>query len=138
MTALLREVELLYEGCVTDPERWGEQAFADWAEGIQHVEGLDKDSSRFVRRAMSASRKMVAFWIDAGTSGAPDDWRSRVDVSLGARAWRPVLELAEAELQRTRSAEAFAVVSQLFPLVRNQPFMDGVDYDEWTATGPST
>ena len=131
MSALLSEVELLYEGCVTNPADWGERAFADWAEGIQHVEGLDKVSARYVRRCMNAGRKLAAFWSDRGSEVASDEWRSRVDVALGARAWRPLLDLAEHELERTGAEGAFVVVSGLFPLVRNQPYLDGVGYGEW-------
>lgn len=132
MSSLLSEVELLYEGCVMSPGRMGERALSDWADGVQHVEGIDKVSAKYVRRCMNAGRKLAAFWTDRD---APEDWRTGVDIALGARAWRPVLELAEYELEGSRSEAAFDVVAGLFPVVRNQPFLDGVDYAEWLQRG---
>jgi hypothetical protein len=131
MTALLGEVDRLYEDCVMTPARWHEQAFIDWADGVAAGNELDRVSARQVRRILVAARKLAAFWSDRDPVGAPEDWRSRVDVALGSRAWRPELELARHLLDVDGTEEAFATVCRLFPLVHHEPFLDGIGYDEW-------
>jgi hypothetical protein len=129
LSGLLTEIDRLYEGCVMEPEQWHDQAIADWAEAIGNDE-LDGTSARLVRRVLGVARRLVGFW-DRASQPAPDDWRSRVDVALGAKAWRPQLELAEHLLETSSDEETFDVVAALFPLVRNQPFLDGIAYDDW-------
>lgn len=129
--SVIEEVDALYEGCVMDPDRWGEQAFADWVDGVALSTPLDRETARFVRRCVTAARKLAAYWRDADRARAPDDWRARVDLALGARAWRPQLELAHRLLDREPDPHLFARVSELFPVVTNQPFLDGIGYEEW-------
>lgn len=131
MSSILGEVDRLYEGCVTDPRGWHDQAFADWAETVTSGDALDRDTAKWIRRIVGAARKLAAFWSERDLDHAPDDWRSRVDVAMGPRAWRPQLELAEHLLDLSPDEEAFSVVVDLFPVVRNQPFMDGITYREW-------
>ena len=131
MSFLLSEVDALYEGCVMEPDRWGDQAFADWTEAIAATASLDRESARAIRRCVNAGRKLQLFWSDRPTANAPAAWRSRVDLAIGARAWRPQLELAEHLLATDPSESTFDVVAALFPLVRNQPYLDGISYDEW-------
>ena len=128
--SLLSEIDALYQQCVTEPDRCGEQFFADWADGVAANDHLDRDSARSIRRCITAARKLASFWQDRDAS-ATEDWRSRVDIALGPRAWRPQLELAEHLLDSTGSEEAFSYVRTLFPVVRNQPFLDGQGYDAW-------
>ncbi|MGI9665838.1 MAG: hypothetical protein ACR2N2_01895 [Acidimicrobiia bacterium] len=134
MSGLLTAVDELYDGCVTDPASWHDQAFVDWGDAVATSYTLDRQSARAVRRCLNAGRKLQLFWVDRSTAQAPTAWRSRVDLALGARAWRPQLELAEYLLDRDGDEAVFDVVTALFPLVRNQPFMDGVAYDEWLAS----
>jgi hypothetical protein len=136
MSGLLAEVDALYEGCVTEPGRWNDQAFADWSDAVAGSAVLDRESARAIRRCLTAARKLQLFWSDRLMAQAPESWRSRVDFALGARAWRPQLELAEHLLTTQPSEQVFDVVASLFPLVRNQPFLDGIDYEEWRAQQP--
>lgn len=131
MSGLLSEIDQLYELSVTEPHRCTEQFYVDWAEGIASIPDVDKVSARYVRRCMTMARKLSGFWTERGTAAGPQDWRSRVDIALGARAWRPQLDLAEHLLERDGSSEAFDVVAGLFPVVNNQPFLDGVTYEQW-------
>ena len=131
MSGLLSETELLYELSVMEPQRCTEQFYVDWAEGVAGGPDVDKVSARHVRRSLTMARKLGAFWSARGPTTGPDDWRSRIDLALGARAWRPQLDLAEYLLQRDGSPEAFEVVSTLFPVVNNQPFLDGVTFEDW-------
>jgi hypothetical protein len=131
MSGLLSEIDELYELCVTEPQRCSEQLFTDWAEGITTGFDIDRMSAKYIRRSMMVARKLATFWLERDSVTGPEGWRSRVDVALGARAWRPQLELAEHLLEETGSQEAFDKVVELFPLVRNQPFLDGVSYGAW-------
>lgn len=128
--SVLRAVDALYESVVTSPDQWGSQAFADWAEDIS-AHGLTKDQARAVRRCVRAAQKMREFWATDGGAVSADDWRTRVDVSLGARAWRPPLELAMAGLSDDPSEELFDEIGVRFRVVNSQPWMDGVDYATW-------
>lgn len=131
MSSLLSEIDQLYELSVTEPQRCTEQLYVDWAEGVAGGPDVDKVSARYIRRSLTMARKLAGFWSDRGTAKGPQDWRSRVDLALGARAWRPQLDLAEYLLERDGSSEAFEVVSALFPVVNNQPFLDGMTFEQW-------
>lgn len=131
MSGLLVEIDQLYELTVTEPQRCTEQFYVDWAEGAASGSDVDKVSARYLRRSLTMARKLAAFWTEKDPSSGPNDWRSRVDMALGARAWRPQLELAEYLLTRDGSVESFEVVSMLFPVVNNQPFLDGISFEEW-------
>ena len=129
--SLLDEVDRLYEGCVTEPDRWSEQAFADWADGVAQGYVADREVARSVRRCLTAGRRLATFWSQTEESPDADDWRQRVDIALGSRAWRPQLELAMALLARSPDPETFDRVGELFAVVNHQPFLDGIGYDEW-------
>ena len=129
----LGALEGLYESVVNQPEQWGEQAFADWA-GETLVDGaeLSKEAMREVRRGLRAAQKLQSFWMASG-SRVPDhgDWESKVDIALGARAWRPLLDLARIGLAAAPDPELFEQVKTRFALVNTDRWMDGVDYEEW-------
>jgi hypothetical protein len=130
MSGRVTAVEALYEAVVTDPGSWSEQMFVDWSDSVVADGPVSKDEAKYVRRAMRIAQKLLAFWIDAPVR--PDlGWASRVDLALGPRAWRPVLELAEAQLRDSRSEEAFTDVACLFPLVNGDEFLDGMNFDDW-------
>lgn len=133
--SLLYAIEGLYESVVTDPQAWRDQAFADWAnDTLVDASALPKEAVRQVRRSLSAAQKLAAFW-SAGSSGVADhdDWRSKVDIGLGPRAWRPTLELARIGLEEAPSEELFLEVKDRFAVVNSERWMDGVTYDEWRA-----
>lgn len=133
--SLIYSIEGLYESVVTDPQAWRDQAFADWAnDTLIDASDLPKEALRQVRRSLSAAQKLASFW-SAGSSEVADydDWRSRVDIGLGPRAWRPTLELAQIGLEEAPSEELFREVKDRFAVVNSERWMDGVDYDEWFA-----
>ncbi len=81
------------------------------------------------------ARRLREFWVEP-PQGAPSDagdWRTRVDVAFGARAWRPVLSIAQVGLRETPSEELFEEAKLRFREVNGAPWMDGVSYDEWAA-----
>ena len=132
--SLLVAVDLLYESVVMEPERWDESAFADWVTGTGEMTGPDDgEALRHVRRAVRAALKLREFWLGEGADRYRDEssWRTRVDLALGQRAWRPTLELARLSLAEDQSRESFAVVRERFRLVHNQPWLEGVSYEEW-------
>ncbi len=135
MSTLLSDVDELYRSCVTKPDRWTEQAFADWAESVGSGPDVDRDVARYLRRVIGAARRLAAHWQGAERPDASDDWRSRVDVALGARAWRPQLDLAMHLLEKAPDADRFEAVASLFPVVMHAPFMDGITYAEWSELG---
>lgn len=129
--SLVASVESLYEGVTTRPGDWGPTAFDDWASEAAHA-GLDKVEAKLVRRAMREAQRLREFWTsDARVHDDELDWRSRVDIARGPRAWRPLLELALLELEAAPTFDAFERVRSLFPVVNNAPFADGRDFDTW-------
>jgi len=132
VSGILDDIDELYEGCVMVPGHWKSQAFADWSEAIAATNELDRQQTKYVRRAITAARKLRDFWLDR-KSVESEDWKSRVDIALGPRAWRPQLDLAEHLLRTSPSQESFERVASLFPLVMNEPYLDGITYDEWDA-----
>jgi hypothetical protein len=131
MSDRVAAVESLYEAVVTDPERWNEQMFVDWMDTIDTDGSLTRAEAKFIRRALRVAETLRAFWFEA--RDRPDlGWESRVDLALGPKAWRPVLDLAESQLSTSRTEECFQDVVRLFPLVNGGGFLDGIDFDEWT------
>ncbi len=86
-----------------------------------------------MRRCMRMAEKLRDFWERGEAAVAADDWRTRVDVALGPRAWRPALELAQHGLDAVPSPELFDEVNGRFRVVNSEPWMDGIDYDTWLA-----
>jgi hypothetical protein len=54
-----------------------------------------------------------------------------VDTALGVRAWRPQLDLASHLLDVAPSEAIYERTVQLFRIVNNEEFLDGMSYDEW-------
>ena len=133
--SLIYSIESLYESVVTDPEGWRDQAFADWAnDTLVDVADLPKEAIRQVRRSLTAAQKLAAFWSTGSSEVADhDDWRSKVDIGLGPRAWRPTLEIAQIGLEEAPSEELFHEVKDRFAVVNSERWMDDTTYDEWQA-----
>ncbi len=130
MVWLLDEVDRLYGGVVTEPEAWSDQRFVDWSEAVAAADGMDRATARHLRRILTTARKLRSFWATA--EDRPDlGWRSRVDLALGPRAWRPVLDLASDLLEAEPSEELFERTAELFRVVNNQPYLDGIEYGQW-------
>lgn len=130
----LRSIENLYESVVTDPESWGEQAFADWAnETLVEAAELPKDAIREVRRSFRSAQKLQAFWASSASAVTDhDDWRSKVDIALGPKAWRPTLDLARSGLNHSPCEEIFEEVKVRFAVVNSERWMEGIGFDEWS------
>ena len=132
--SLLVAVDLLYESVVMKPEDWDEGAFADWVVTVGETTGPeDREALRQVRRAVRAALKLGEFWLSESADRYRNEsnWRARVDLALGPRAWRPTLELARLSLAEDKSREAFALVRERFRLVHNQPWLEGASYEDW-------
>jgi hypothetical protein len=128
---LLRAVDGLYESVVGSPEQWGPHAFADWADDAA-TGGLTKQQARAIRRCLRMAEKLRDFWSQEHSVVSAPDWRTRVDVAFGSRAWRPTLELAQAGLEETPSPELFEEVKERFRIVNSEHWMDGIGFDEWS------
>lgn len=134
--SLLAAIDGLYESVVTDPDVWTEQSFADWAgDSLRDASDLPRPAIREVRRCLRAAQKLQAFWAKGAPIAAEDDWRSRVDIGLGARAWRPALDLAMVGLAEDPSPEIFAEIQARFPVVHSDRWMEGIDYETWLDRG---
>jgi hypothetical protein len=130
MSGRVTAVEALYEAVATDPGSWTEQTFVDWADSVTSDGPLSKEEAKYLRRALRMAQTLRAFWANA--PARPDlGWESRVDLALGPRAWRPVLDLAESQLRTSRNEEAFTEVARLFPLVNGDEFLDGANFVDW-------
>lgn len=129
---LLGAIESLYESVVTDPESWGEQAFTGWvSEALIDAGTVSKDARREVRRSLRAAQKLRDFWTSGSEVSDHDDWRSRVDIALGARAWRPLLDLARIGLEEAPDEELFEQVKERFAVVTSDRWMEGITFDQW-------
>ena len=133
MSDRVQAVESLYEAVVMDPERWNEQMFIDWTDSVDSDGSLSKVEAKSVRHALRTAQKLRTFWLDS--PDRPDlAWVSKVDLALGPKAWRPVLELAKIQLHHSRCEDSFADVARLFPLVNSEDYLDGIGFDEWIRT----
>lgn len=126
------DVFTLYEGVVTDPDAWTEQAIADWADAVAGNEGMDRQAAKYLRRALTTATKLRRFWeADSRLTDASIGWESRVDIALGPKAWRPVLDLAMYLLETRPDPALFTTVSGLFRVVNNRPWIEDQSYDDW-------
>ena len=133
MSTLVGEIELLYETVVMRPVGWNDQMLVDWADGISATADLDRELSKHLRRIARVAEKLQRFWIeDPRRDDQTLDWRSRVDLSLGVRAWRPLLDMAMYELERRPSADDFDDVASLFRVVHGTEWLDGMSFDDWS------
>jgi hypothetical protein len=129
----IHAIERLYESVVTNPENWNEQAFSDWAaDTLADAGQMSRDAVREIRRCLRSAQKLRRFWMDDETAVSDHgDWRSRVDIALGARAWRPLLDLARSGLEAVPSEELFAEVKDRFAVVYSERWMEGISFEEW-------
>lgn len=133
MSVLIREVENLYRGVVTEPDLWSSQAVADWMEGTTTSDEIDKVTAKHLRRVVTMANKLRTFWsTDPRVASGTIAWESRVDLAFGPRAWRPVLDLADHLFELRPTQELFATVATLFRVVNNRPWLDGMTYEEWS------
>lgn len=132
--SLLERSEQLYEHVVMSPAAWPEARLAEWADDLLvDGEGLDRTTMQLVRWILRSAGRLQRFWLD-DDPGRPDDhgdWRTRVDIAGGARAWRPVLDLAMHGLDQSPSVDMFLIVKELFAVVTSERWMEGVDYESW-------
>jgi len=131
--ALLARCEELYAGVCFEPEAWPDPSLQDWINGIAASGEIDKETAREVRRVLRSAQKLRKFWEGPTTDLPPDhgDFRTRVDIAVGAAAWRPLLAIARHGLATQPDAELFAQVKGLFRVVSGERWMDGIDYEDW-------
>ena len=132
---IVRAIEGLYESVVDNPGAWSERAFADWAnDTLVDANELPRDAHKEIRRALRMAQKLQGFWsTQQSTVSDRDDWESKVDIALGPRAWRPLLDLARIGLSTAPSEELFEQVKVRFALVNSDRWMDGTSYEEWAS-----
>jgi hypothetical protein len=126
-------VESLYEAVVTDPAGWNDQMFVDWTDSVDADGSLTKMEAKYVRRVLRIAQTLRRFWFEM-QSQSDVSWESKVDLALGPKAWRPILDLAEIQMNNSRSEESFQDVSRLFRLVNSEDFLGGIDFDTWNQT----
>lgn len=125
---LLGAFDRLFEGAVLDPSSWDDRAFAEWMEAvILDGESLDRDALKIVRRAVRRAQRLQRYWLQRAEG--PDDWRMRVDETLGSAGWRPALDLAEWGMERDPEPELFAEMAERFRAVNFTPLP--LTFEEW-------
>jgi hypothetical protein len=134
--AALRLVDDLYERVVVAPEAWTDAALEEWG-GEVFADGPppSRETAREVRRCLRIAKRLRDFWLNPpdGVPSDAGDWRTRVDMAFGIRAWRPVLGIAQAGLREAPSSELYEEVKARFREVHGVPWMDGVSYADWAA-----
>lgn len=129
---ILDEIDQLYEIAVTSPALLNDQMIQDWSEGVAEGYEVDRLGTKYVRRCVNSARKLAAFWSLRDPAEIDQtQWRSRVDVALGVRAWRPQMELAQHLLDTSPDDVTYEKAAQLFRMVNNEPFLDGMSYEVW-------
>ncbi len=135
---LAAAVDDLYEDVVMDPERWGDEAYAEWMANLAvDPTSIDRLAARSLRRAVRIAAKLQRFWSseEAERYRGEGSWEARVDLAVGIPAWRPALELAEQGLDASPSPEGFDDVRRRFRAVNGTIWMEGVEYDDWIVNG---
>lgn len=88
---------------------------------------------------LRAAQKLRTFWGNPPSSLPPDhgDFRTRVDIGLGVKAWRPLLAISQFGLHHSPGPDLYEDVKERFRVVFGERWMEGVGYDEWLAQGSS-
>ncbi len=131
---MLTRVDDLYERVVTAPATWSDDQLADWVNDTFAADSPpSRAAAREVRRAVRMAQKLRDFWNDPpdGVPSDAGDWRTRVDVAYGIRAWRPLLGLARVGLEEQPDPELFEEAKRRFREVHGAPWMEGVSYEDW-------
>jgi hypothetical protein len=132
---VLDDIDQLYEAAVTLPTSLNDQMIQDWTEAVAGNYEIDRVGAKYVRRCVTAARKLSSFWAAWDPAiESPQEWPSRVDLALGVRAWRPQMELALHLLVEDPDATTYERAAQLFRVVNNQPYLDGMTYEVWLET----
>jgi hypothetical protein len=132
VSGVLADVEALFETAVMSPNDLTEQSIADWFDSVAATADLDKQSAKLLRRLVRTAQKLAVFWAsDARAGDASLDWRTRVDIAMGPRAWRPVLDLSRYLLEQRRDEETFESVVELFRIVNSEVWLEGISYEAW-------
>jgi hypothetical protein len=125
-------IDDLYHDVVMNPERWGDEACAEWLEGVAvDTASVDRATARSLRRAVRIAGKLQTFWTspDADRYRDEQSWETRVDLAVGIPAWRPGLEIAEADFANSPTQEGFDEVRRRFRVVNGTTWMEGIDYE---------
>lgn len=125
-------IDDLYHDVVMNPERWGDEACAEWLEGVAvDTASVDRATARSLRRAVRIAGKLQRFWTspDADRYRDEQSWETRVDLAVGIPAWRPGLEIAEADFANSPTQEGFDEVRRRFRVVNGTTWMEGIDYE---------
>jgi hypothetical protein len=134
-------IDDLYRDVVMDPDRWGDEAYAEWLENVAiDAQSIDKVTARSLRRAIRIAGKLQKFWSspDAARYRGEPSWETRVDIAVGIPAWRPGLELAERDFEESPSQDGFDEVRRRFRIVNGATWMEGVDYETWADVDPNS
>ena len=125
---LLSAFDRLFEAVVMAPGSWDDQALGDRVEeAIGDGESLDREAVKIVRRAVRRAQRLQRYWD--GSDDGPEDWRMRVDETLGSAGWRPGLELAEWAMNLDPDPELFEAMADRFRAVNFSPI--SFTYEEW-------
>lgn len=125
---LLGSLDRLFESIVLDPHVWDDRSFADWMESnLGDSESLDREAVKIVTRAVRRAQRLQRYWVSR--PDGPEDWRMRVDETLGSAGWRPGLELAEWGMAVDPDPELFEEMAERFRAVNFTPL--SVTYEEW-------
>ena len=132
--SLAGAIDDLYRDVVLVPDRWGDDAYAEWLGNIAiDADGIVRAGARSLRRAVRIAMKLQRLWTssEADVHRGEESWEARVDIAVGVPAWRPGLELAERDLEMNPSEEGFDEVRRRFRVVHGVPWLEGVDYEQW-------
>jgi hypothetical protein len=132
VSGLLADVEALFETAVMSPDDLTEQTITDWFDSVAASADLDKQSAKLLRRLVRAAQRLAVFWGNDGRAGDISlDWRTRVDIAMGPRAWRPVLDLSQHLLEQRPDEKTFESVGELFRIVNGEVWLEGISYEAW-------
>lgn len=131
---LLRRVDDLYESVVTQPQSWTDDSFGEWAAEVVVGSVPSKAVAREIRRCLRVAVRLRDFWTaDEKRPDDHGDWRTRIDLAMGPRAWRPSLSIAQIGLEEAPSEELFGEVRERFRVVNSDRWMEEVTFSDWLA-----
>ena len=138
--SLALAIDDLYRDVVLDPDRWGDDAYAEWLESMAiDAHGIDRVAARSLRRAVRIAMKLQRFWSspDAERYRRETSWEARVDIAVGVPAWRPGREKPGRELEAKPNEEGLDEVPRPLRVVNSAEWIVCVDNEELACRTPN-
>lgn len=122
-------VDVLYREVLESPDSFDDERLAEWLGEVGSDTPPPKPVAKELRRAMRVAKKLR----DLRPDRIDPDWRRTVDELVGIAAWRPALGIVQYGFEEEPTRALFDDLKVRLRDVTFDRWMEGVDFDTWSA-----